>query len=180
MATNDSPVTGPGDGLAPVMERNIDALLDRRQRAARARRRSERLADLVTGFTGSMRFVAMHLALVALWVLINVGATPIPRFDRSFVILATVASVEAIFLSTFVLISQNRMQEQADERADLDLQVSLLSEHEVTRLVTLVTRIAQRMGIDEANDPELSELGRDVAPERVLDELAANRREARG
>jgi len=180
MATNDSPVTGPGDGLAPVMARNIDALLNRRERAARERRRSERLSDGITGFTGSMRFVALHLTVFGLWVLVNVGATPLPRFDRSFVILATVASVEAIFLSTFVLISQNRMQEQADERADLDLQVSLLSEHEVTRLVTLVTQIAQRMGIDEADDPELAELGRDVAPERVLDELAANRREARG
>ena len=57
---------------------------------------------------------------------------------------------------------------------------TLVGEHEVTRLVTLVTRIAQRMGIDEADDPELAELGRDVAPERVLDQLANNRREARG
>jgi uncharacterized membrane protein len=160
------------------MARNIDALLDRREEASRQRRRQDRLADAITGFTGSMRFVALHLAVFGLWVLVNVGATPVPRFDASFVILATVASVEAIFLSTFVLISQNRMQAQADERADLDLQVSLLGEHEVTRLITLVTRMAQRMGIEEANDPELAELSRDVAPERVLDELANNRRQA--
>ena len=58
-----------------------------------------------------------------------------------------IASVEAIFLSTFVLISQNRMAAAADKRADLDLQISLLAEHEVTKLVTLVSGIADRMGV---------------------------------
>ena len=69
------------------------------------------------------------------------------------------ASVEAIFLSTFVLITQNRMAAQADRRADLDLHISLLAEHEVTRLITLVSTIAERMGIAPAvNKPELAEL----------------------
>jgi uncharacterized membrane protein len=166
-----APVTGPREGLAPVMERNISALVRRREQAAQQRRLQDRVADAVTGFTGSMRFVVLHLVVYGCWVLVNVGATPVPRFDRSFVILATEASVEAIFLSTFVLISQNRMQAQADTRADLDLQVSLLSEHEVTRLISLVTQMARRMGIDDADNPELRELARDVAPEQVLDEL---------
>lgn len=81
------------------------------------------------------------------------------------------ASVEAIFLSTFVLISQNRMNTQADKRADLDLQVSLLAEHEVTRLKTLVTAMAKKMDITEANDPEIEELSKDVQPEKVLDTM---------
>jgi uncharacterized membrane protein len=153
------------------MQRNIHALLARRDAAARSRRPAERLADAITGFTGSMRFVLLHVVIFGSWALVNVGLTPVPRFDRSFVILATVASVEAIFLSTFVLISQNRMQEQADERADLDLQVSLLAEHEVTRLIALSQAIARRLGVDDAEDPELGELTRDVAPERVLDEI---------
>lgn len=85
-----------------------------------------------------------------------------------------VASVEAIFLSTFVLISQNRMAEVEDRRADLDLQVSLLAEHEITRLVSLVTEMARRMGIDEALDPALQELRRDVRPERVLERMDAH------
>lgn len=97
-----------------------------------------------------------------------------PRFDPSFVVLAMVASVEAIFLSTFVLITQNRMAALADKRADLDLQVSLLSEHEVTRLITLVRAVAQRMGIEKSHDPELSELAKDVAPEKVLDRIEEN------
>ena len=85
-----------------------------------------------------------------LWIIINLGSTPLPAFDPTFVILAMFASVEAIFLSTFVLITQNRMAAQADRRADLDLHISLLAEHEVTRLITLVSSIAERMGIEPA------------------------------
>ncbi len=74
-----------------------------------------------------------------------------------------------------MLISQNRMAAAADKRADLDLQVSLLAEHEVTRLVTLVSAIADRMGVRTEADAELGKITRDVAPEAVLDELEAGR-----
>ena len=80
-------------------------------------------------------------------------------------------SVEAIFLSTFVLISQNRMAVAADKRADIDLQISLLAEHEVTRLVTLVSGIADRMGVQTEANADLEEITQDIAPEAVLDEL---------
>jgi uncharacterized membrane protein len=72
-----------------------------------------------------------------------------------------------------VLISQNRVSAATDKWADLDLQVSLLAEHEVTRLVTLVSAIAERMGVRTEADTELGEIERDVAPEAVLDELEA-------
>jgi len=163
---------GPSAGLAGVVERNISALLVRRREEEQQKRLQDRIADGITRFTGSMPFVYLHLLIFGLWILINLGWLPLlPRFDPSFVILAMVASVEAIFLSTFVLISQNRMQALADKRADLDLQISLLAEHEVTRLIWLVTAMARRMGIAESHDPELSELARDVAPERVLDQM---------
>ena len=80
-----------------------------------------------------------------------------------------VASVEAIFLTTFVLMTQNRMSEQAEKRAELDLQISLLAEYEVTRLITLVKAIAEKLDIEASKDPELPELQQNVAPERVLD-----------
>lgn len=163
--------------LAGVVERNIRALLARRQMEDREKPLGGRVADAVTGFTGSMRFVYIHLVLFGLWIVVNLGWTPLPRFDASFVVLAMVASVEAIFLSTFVLISQNRMQALADKRADLDLQVSLLSEHEITQLISLVTQMAARMGIAQAADPELAELAQDVAPEKVLDEMEAHARD---
>lgn len=172
-----SPVHGHPPELAQVVERNIRKLLERRRYQQRTSPVQDRIAAAVTRFTGSMTFVYIHLVAYGAWIVVNLGWIPgIAPFDPTFVVLAMEASVEAIFLSTFVLITQNRMAAAADERADLDLQVSLLAEHEVTRLVTLVTRIAERMGIEEAHDPELNELARDVAPEKVMDRMEAYER----
>ena len=158
--------------MSGLIDRNVEALVKRRQQEKARTGLQERIADAITAFAGSMKFVYLHLAIYGLWILVNLGWLPLlPPFDPTFVVLAMVASVEAIFLSTFVLISQNRMQAAADKRADLDLQISLLSEHEITRLVTLVTEIAQRMDLPSAKDPELRELAKNVAPERVLDRM---------
>jgi uncharacterized membrane protein len=89
----------------------------------------------------------------------------------SFGLLATTASVEAIFLATFVLISQNRMAAAADRRADLDVQISLLTEHELTRVLALMSAVARRMQVKTGVDHEVEELTQDVAPEAVLDKL---------
>jgi uncharacterized membrane protein len=171
MHTNESRRAEGSSEMAEVVERNIEALLKRRQKEERNRSFEERIADSITAFTGSMRFVYLHLLLFGLWIAINLGWLPIRRFDPSFVILAMVASVEAIFLSTFVLISQNRMMTSADKRADLDLQVNLLGEHEITRLMQLVTAMAEQMGIEEARNPELAELAQDVHPEKVMEAM---------
>jgi len=163
--------------LAQVVDRNIKALLEHRREQEGSRNRQERIADAITRLTGSMRFVYIHLVLFGSWIIINLGWIPgIPRFDRSFVVLAMLASVEAIFLSTFVLISQNRMAALADRRADLDLQISLLAEHEVTRLITLVAAMAERMDLEVARNPELAELSQDVAPEKVMEQMEAHER----
>jgi uncharacterized membrane protein len=160
--------------LSPVLERNIRALQLRRQRDEEKAPAEERVADAITRFTGSMPFVYIHLAAFGFWIVANLGWVPgVPRWDESFVVLAMIASVEAIFLSTFVLISQNRMQAAADKRADLDLQISLLAEHEVTKLAALVSDIAKRLGVETEVDDELREIKRDVAPEAVLDEIDA-------
>ena len=162
---NDSP------HMAQIVERNIQALLDRQQHEDKNRKLETRIADTVTRFTGSMAFVYIHLVMFGSWIIVNLGWVGLKPFDPSFVVLAMFASVEAIFLSTFVLISQNRMAAQADKRADLDLQVSLLSEHEITRLITLVRALAQKMDIAESADPEINELAQDVRPEKVLDTM---------
>jgi uncharacterized membrane protein len=171
--TRDDGANGRGQGeLARVLERNIEALLARKRDEERRQTGEEKVAEAISHFAGSMKFVYLHLVIVAAWVLVNLGVVPgVPRFDADFVKLATAASVEAIFLSTFVLVTQNRMASLADRRADLDLQVSLLAEHEVTRLIRLVTAMAERMGVEESQSPELPELQRDVAPEAVLDRL---------
>jgi uncharacterized membrane protein len=159
--------------VAGVVVRNIRALLELERDRERRRGAGERVADAISRFAGSMPFVYVHLLLYGGWIVINLGLTPIPRFDPTFVVLAMIASVEAIFISTFVLITQNRMAATAARRAELDLQISLLAEHEVTRILSLVTAIGTRMGLDEARDPELAELARDVAPERVADTIQA-------
>ncbi len=162
------------EDLSSALRRNIEALEERRRQEAAAAPAEARVAEAITRFTGSMRFVYVHLALYGAWILANLGAVPgVPRFDPSFVVLAMVASVEAIFLSTFVLISQNRMAAAADKRADLDLHISLLTEHELTKLVALVAALAERAGVRADADPEIEEVKKDVAPEAVLDEIEA-------
>jgi uncharacterized membrane protein len=178
MSKNRSSLGHPSSpGLATVVERNIQALLEHRRDKEEHRSRQERIADTITRFTGSMRFVYIHMVVFGLWLLSNLGWIPgVPQFDRTFVVLAMLASVEAIFLSTFVLISQNRMAALADKRADLDLQISLLAEHEITRLISLVTAIADRLELDAAQNPELAELSQDVAPEKVMEKMEAHER----
>jgi uncharacterized membrane protein len=163
----------PPTGLNNALRRNIAALRERRESEVANAGREARIADAITGFTGSMRFVYLHLSLFGSWIVANLGwVAGVEPWDPSFVILAMAASVEAIFLSTFVLISQNRMAEDADKRAELDLQISLLAEHEVTRLVGMVDAIAAHLGLPPA-EGDLEELKQDVAPEAVLDAINA-------
>ena len=156
-----SPIYPPPQpaGLSPVLQRDIRTLERRRRREEQEASAEERIAEAITRFTGSMRFVYLHLALFGFWILANLSwLPPIPAWDPSFVVLAMIASVEAIFLSTFVLISQNRMAAAADKRADLDLHVSLLVEHEITKLTTLATGIADRLDVKSAAEEELHEI----------------------
>ena len=159
-------------GMSNVVHRNIDALMEVRRREDRRKTRSDQIADAITAFAGSMSFVYLHAAVFGAWAVINAGWLPVVRrFDPTFVILATVASVEAIFLSTFILISQNRMQKLADRRAELDLQISLLTEHELTRAIHLIDEMARRLGAPRPPEQELQDIKKDVNPEKVVEEI---------
>ena len=163
---NDAPL-----GMSATLVANIARLRARAEAEEAVAPLSNRIADRITAFAGSMTFVLIHLILYAGWILANLDLLPgVPRFDPTFVILAMEASVEAIFLSTFVLISQNRMAAASDRRAKLDLHINLLTEHELTKLADLVARIAERLSVPE-NDPEFHEIRKDVEPEKVLDAL---------
>jgi uncharacterized membrane protein len=171
---NDTPQTSQ----TSLVERNISALLARRQAQKRELDWQDRFAERVTQFAGSMVFVWLHVLIFGAWIAAGSGWVPgIPAFDPTLVMLAMAASVEAIFLSTFVLITQNRMQAQADRRADLNLQISLLAEHEITRLVQMVSEMARRMDVPAAHEPELQELKKDVHPEDVLDTISKRERD---
>lgn len=154
--------------ISGTLRDNIDTLTARRARDRKTAPFADRLADRITGFTGSMTFVAIHATIFGGWIIWNLWFEP--KFDESFVVLAMVASVEAIFLSTFVLISQNRTAALADERADLDLHINLLAEYELSRLATLVARIAERLDI-ATDDPALQEIQKNVSPHKVLDAI---------
>lgn len=174
-----------GAELAGVVHRNIHSLLEVRRKFEREKSWPDRAADLITRFTGSMIFVAMHLVMLVAWFAINLGLiSGVKPFDPyPFVMLAMAASVEAIFLSTFVLISQNRAAALAERRAELDLQINLLSEHEITRLVELVDLIADHLGLSGERRKDVEELKKDVDPETVLnviEEKAQQQREGQG
>jgi uncharacterized membrane protein len=158
--------------LNSALRRNIDALRRRRTSEEQRAALDQKLARAVTRFAGSMRFVTVHAILYGGWIVANLGWMPgVPPWDPSFVVLAMIASVEAIFLSTFILITQNRMAAAADQRAELDLQVSLLAEAEITKLVELVAMIAERMDLPTSEQHESDEMKQRVAPEAVLDAI---------
>ena len=160
------------DSLNSSLKRNIAALRRRRDEEEARASSDERLASAITRFSGSMRFVYVHALLYGAWIVANLGWIPGVRpWDPTFVVLAMIASVEAIFLSTFILITQNRMAAQADRRAQLDLQVTLLAEAEITKLVELVSAMAARMEVPDAEREDVEEMKQLVQPEAVLDAI---------
>ena len=163
--------------LSDVIERNIQNQVRLRIEAVSRRTFQERVSDAITAFSGSMSFVYLHALWFGLWVLLNTGWFGIPAFDPfPYSLLTMIVSLEAIFLSTFVLISQNRSSAEADRRADVALHVGLLTEHEVTRALQMLDAIQERLGV--ANDPEsdLAQLEMETRPEDVLAEIQRLRR----
>jgi uncharacterized membrane protein len=162
----------PPDSLNSSLRRNIEVLRRRREEEEATAGLQERLAAAITRFSGSMRFVYAHALIYGFWIIANLGFIPGLRpWDPTFVVLAMVASVEAIFLSTFILITQNRMAAAADRRAELDVQISLLAEAEITKLMELVSGIAERLNVPAGEHDEIEEMKRQVAPEAVLDAI---------
>jgi uncharacterized membrane protein len=160
--------------LAEVVQRNIRSIEEHKRAAEESRNYQERIADIITRVSGSLAFVCAHVVWFAVWVLANIGLLGIPAFDPfPFGLLTTIVSLEAIFLSTFVLVSQNRQAAVSDRRAQLDLQINLLAEYEITRLLKLQDAIAKRLGVEKCDPDEIKDLKKDIAPEAVLEELEA-------
>jgi uncharacterized membrane protein len=162
----------PSDPGMLRLDRNINAILKQREEDKRNRTVQDKIAEKITNFAGSMAFIYLHVVIFGSWIAANLGLLPnVPVFDPTFAVLAMVASVEAIFISTFVLISQNRMAANDDKRADLNLQISLLAEQEATRLLTLVSAIAERLQVKTPADGDVGELATEITPEEVLRRL---------
>jgi uncharacterized membrane protein len=160
--------------LASVLERNIRTLLAHRERRAGRRSFQDRLADVITDFSGNMAFVYLHVVWFAGWIAWNLGALGGRPFDPfPFGLLTMIVSLEAIFLSTFVLISQNRISAESERRVSLDLQIGLLTEHELTRALKMLDEIQDHLGIAQDPGTDLEELEAEVRPEDVLEEIEA-------
>jgi len=158
--------------LSKVIERNIRTIIHLRTKDARERSLQGRIADVITSFSGRMIFAYVHIAWFGIWIALNTGRFGVRVFDPfPYGLLTMIVSLEAIFLSTFVLISQNRMGEESERRADLDLHIGLLTEHELTRVLQMLDAIQDKLGIVDHANSELADLEMETKPEDVLAEI---------
>lgn len=150
---------GATRGASPeLLERNVTKLVASSRRDHLRQSWQVRLADTVTGFTGSIGFVGLHIVWFGVWVLVNTGLAGSTPFDPfPFSLLTMIVSLESIFLSAIVLISQNRMQELSDRRSELDLHVNLLAERENTELLRKLARIEDALGIQVPPEEEAAD-----------------------
>jgi uncharacterized membrane protein len=136
---------------------------------------ANRLSEAIARFAGTNAFVLVQLVCVGLWIIINTGAIVDPFDPYPFVLLGMLLALEAVLLTSFVLIRQNRMGQIADRRAHLDLQINLLAEKESTKVLQLLQRMSREMGIEQlVTDRETKELSRDTEIEDVARDLKEN------
>ena len=154
-----------------VVQQNIDTILQL-DKAARAQRTLlARVVDSITAFCGSLSFVWAHALWFGFWIGENLlrgsaGFDPYP-----FPLLTLIVSLEAIFLSTFILISQNRDLQLSERRNQLDLQINLLTEQENTKMLTMLKQIADKVGADVSQDPTLAVLEQSTQPEKLVEQI---------
>jgi uncharacterized membrane protein len=133
----------PSEGMKEQLTSNIMRLVERRRQEDARASLSERVAETITRVAGSMTFILLHVAFYggALLVLTDLIPVPVP-FGDGLGLIGSVASTEAIFLSLFVLMNQRREEQRADARADFTLHVSLLTEDELSKLASVIHRMA--------------------------------------
>ena len=129
---------------------NIAAIAKLEEEALDRRSRTERESDAIVKFIGSPKFLLLHVILIVVWSTVNLNLIPfVKAFDPfPFGILALFVSSESVFLTIFVLISQNRMARQAERRSHLDLQVGMLAEQELTMMLQMLQKLCQHAGVD--------------------------------
>lgn len=178
MLDKEAPQT-VSEAQSEIIRKNISAITEVQRDEDSKRSLSERTSDLITNFSGSMFFVWLHAVWFGIWILLNVGLVHLPHvseFDPfPFGLLTMIVSLEAIFLSTFVLISQNRMARLSEQRAELDLHVNLLAEQKSTKALEMLDLIARQLNkssrFDLPPDPEVDALKVSPEPQDVLSVL---------
>lgn len=156
------------------VESNIKSVAEIERHFEEQRNLFDRIADTVARFSGSIGFVILHLLWFTTWFLINTGLIPgISKFDPyPFIFLSMTVSVEAVLLSTFVLMKQNRMQHKSDQRDQLNLQIDMLAEKEITKILQVLLVVCHRMGISEMElDKELIEMVRTTSVDHLARQI---------
>ena len=164
----------PPKARAPAtVAQNIEKVIQVENEAVQPRCGTEAITDAIGGFVGTISFVALQCAAFAGWIIVNAGLIPqLPPFDGfPYPLLSSITSLEAVLLTGFVLIKQNRMGVVADRRDHLDLQVNLLTERQATQIIQMLDRLSTHLGVDQNHDAESRELGRHVAVEHLVEEL---------
>jgi uncharacterized membrane protein len=162
-------------GTTPASaHRNIETVARLEEKFLEQRNLRERIGDAVAGFMGTMTFALIQLVLFAVWAVLNSGTVPgiRPWDPYPYILLALLVSLEGVLLATFVLMKQNRMSRRADQRSHLDLQINLLAEKEITKILQLQRLMCERLGLPEASlDREVEELSEQTAVENLAREL---------
>lgn len=133
------------------------------------RTKTERLADWMTTTFGTMTFLIGNSVFFLTWILINTNSIPgVPAFDPfPFSLLTTIVSLEAIILAVFVLISQNRTAKVDDLREEIHLQINLIAEKEITKLMKMTAILLEKHGVDVVHDSELQTLIKPISEEEI-------------
>jgi len=154
-----------------LTETNVRTILQLEATAKDNQTTSERIAETIANFCGSMTFVWVHVVWFGSWVLIN--ALPgMNHFDGfPFTFLTLVVSLEAIFLSTFILISQNQETRLTERRNHLDLQINLLTEQENTKILQILKQISEKIGVKIDDDPTVQILEQATRPEKLVEQI---------
>jgi uncharacterized membrane protein len=157
-----------------ITAQNVETVVKLEDAAKAKRTGSDRVADAISGFCGSITFVWAHVLWFGGWVVLNV-LPQFPHFDPlPFSFLTLIVSLEAIFLSTFILISENRQARLDERRNHLDLQINLLAEQENTKMIELLARIADHLGIEVRHDPEVKALEQATDADRLVKQIDAS------
>ncbi len=128
-------------------------------RANERRTIAEKFADWLTSYFGSITFLSLNALGFAVWIIINTGLTPIEPFDRfPFGLMTMIVSLEAIFLAIIVLVSQNREARIAELREEIDLQINIIAEEEIGKMVELIMHLLKKQGVHIEEDPELKRI----------------------
>jgi len=154
-------------------KRNVESMAAMEADEKLNRTFGERVGDFIVAAAGQLWFFLLHALWFCVWIALNLGFIPgLKPFDPyPFSFLTFVVSLEAIFLSLFILISQGRETRQADQRAKLDLQINLLAENETTKLLQMMQELCKAHKLAIADDPELSEMTAVTSPQHLMEEV---------